>query len=361
MPLDGVRGNRETIERLNAELLSRPSHAYLLAGPRGVGKAMVARGFAHALLCERTPGPGFCCRIENCAVREAGKTARRGRSAERAGAAAERCACCAACVQVAGGMHPDFTALARAEGRSEVLIEQVRELIARLGTRPSRGVRRVAIIDDAETLGIPAQNALLKTLEEPPGHTIIFMVADSERALLDTVRSRLRLVRFGPLEVSDIEAIVGARAGLDAARAAALARLARGSAGRALKLAGGAEPPIRELLSALGGARSLGFAQAQALAQEFFASRDQATENFELIARVLEEILCLKLLRTPPAAAAPEVAETMTRLAESFAIDALLVTLKGAVEASAAIDEMANPRLQAEQWWMTVGAALSSK
>ena len=51
----------------------------------------------------------------------------------------------------------------------------------------------------------------------------------------------------------------------------------------------------------------------------------------------------------------------MTRLAESFAIDALLVTLKGAVEASAAIDEMANPRLQAEQWWMTVGTALSSK
>ncbi|MGB6565432.1 MAG: hypothetical protein WBE69_22760, partial [Candidatus Binataceae bacterium] len=65
MPLDGVRGNRETIERLNAELLSRPSHVYLLAGPRGVGKALVARGFAHALLCERTPGPGFCCRVEN--------------------------------------------------------------------------------------------------------------------------------------------------------------------------------------------------------------------------------------------------------------------------------------------------------
>ena len=73
MPLDGVRGNRETVARLNAELLSRPSHAYLLAGPRGVGKALVARGFAHALLCERTPGPGFCCRVENCPVREAGK------------------------------------------------------------------------------------------------------------------------------------------------------------------------------------------------------------------------------------------------------------------------------------------------
>jgi DNA polymerase-3 subunit delta' len=365
MPLDGVRGNRETIARLNAELLSRPSHAYLLAGPRGVGKALVARGFAHALLCERAPGPGFCCRVDQCPVREAGKMARRGRGAERAGAAAMRCECCASCVQVAGGVHPDFTAVARAEGRSEVLIEQVRELIARLGTRPSRGARRVAIIDDAETLGIPAQNALLKTLEEPPGHTIIFMVTESERALLDTVRSRLRLVRFAPLEVGDIEAIViaraGADAGMDAARAAALARLARGSAGRALKLAGGVEPPIRELLSALGAARRLDFVQTQALAQEFFASREQAAENFELIARVLEEILFLKLLRTPPAAAAPEVAETMTRMAESFALDALLVSLKGAVEAGAAIDAMANPRMQAEQWWMTVGGALRSQ
>jgi len=361
MPLDGVRGNRETIERLNAELLSRPAHAYLLAGPRGVGKAMVARGFAHALLCERAPGPGFCCRVESCPVREGAKPARRGRSAERASAASStRCECCASCVQVAGGVHPDFTAITRAEGRSEVLIEQVRELIARLGTRPSRGARRVAIIDDAETLGIPAQNALLKTLEEPPGHAIVFTVAESERALIDTVRSRLRLVRFAPLDVADIEAIVAGRLGLDAGRAAALARLARGSAGRALRLAGGAEPPIRELLSALGGARRLDFARAQALAQEFFASREQADENFELIARVLEEILCFKLLRTPPAAAAPEVAETMTKMAESFALDALLASLKGAVEAGAAIDAMANPRLQAEQWWMSVGATLGS-
>ena len=144
------------------------------------------------------------------------------------------------------------------------------------------------------------------------------MVAESERALLDTVRSRLRLVRFAPLDVGEIEAIVSARAGVDAERAAALARLARGSAGRALKLASGDEPPIRELLDALGGARRLDFARAQALAQEFFASREQAAENFELIARLLEEMLCLKLLRTPPAAAAPEVAETMTQDGRGF-------------------------------------------
>ena len=114
-------------------------------------------------------------------------------------------------------------------------------------------------------------------------------------------------------------------------------------------------------MNALGSARRLDFARAQALAQEFFASREQAAENFELIARVLEEILCLKRMRTPPAAAAPEVAETMTNMAENFGLDALLASLKGAVEARAAIDEMANPRIQAEQWWMTVRDAMGGQ
>ena len=102
-------------------------------------------------------------------------------------------------MQVALGVHPDFIYVARQPNRSEVLIEQVRDLIGRLGSRPSRGPRRVAIIDDAETLNLPAQNALLKTLEEPPGDTIIFMITQSERALLDTIRSRMRPVRFAPL------------------------------------------------------------------------------------------------------------------------------------------------------------------
>lgn len=362
MPLGGVRGNGETIARLGEELLARPSHAYLLAGPQGVGKGLVARGFAHAFLCERSRGPDFCCRPEDCPPRGARPSTGRGRSGQGSAAGA-RCDCCAGCVQVASGIHPDFTLLVRAEGRSEVLIEQVRELIARLGRRPSRGDRLVAVIDDAETLGIPAQNALLKTLEEPPGHTIIFMVTQSERALLDTVRSRLRLVRFAPLDTAEIEAILKSRkelAELDGESIAAHARLARGSAGRALKLAGGAEPPLRDLSAALLEARRLEFAGAQALAQRFFSNREQAAENFELIARMLEEILCSKLSVAQPQADVTEVAGTMTTIAEGFSLDALLASLEGAVRAGAAVDAMANPRLQAEQWWMAVGKALRS-
>ncbi len=358
MPLTTLRGHREVANRLLSELRNRPSHAYLFSGPRGIGKSLVATSLVHALMCERSPGENFCCSIGRCPVREAPQTER---TRARAGAAdndTPRCDCCSACVQIATGVHPDFTYVSRPAGRTDVLIEQVRELIVRLGTRPSRGSLRIAIIDDAETLNIPAQNALLKTLEEPPGHAIIIMVTSSERALLDTVRSRTRTVRFPALKIADLEGILASRGVDDKARAGALALLARGSAAHALALAAGETPPIKELLAALSNAKSIDFARAQALAQEFFANRDAAAANFELLARLLEEILCCKLLKTDFAAFPPKDAETMAILAEQVDVDALVKCIDAAVRASEAIEGMANPRLQAENWWTIAHQAM---
>ena len=128
----------------------------------------------------------------------------------------------------------------------------------------------------------------------------------SERALLDTVRSRLRPVRFPPLTPAEVEEIVVARGNIDKKRAHAIARLARGSAARGLALIEGDEPPLKELLDALHRAKRLDFAGANAIAQEHFGNREQAADNFELMARLLEEILCAKLLGDVFAAASPE-------------------------------------------------------
>jgi DNA polymerase-3 subunit delta' len=357
MPLAGVAGNRAVIAGLEAELGRRPSHAYLFAGPRGVGKSIVARGVAHYLLCERSPGAQFCCTPADCPVRVAAPAAGRGRGAASA-AAAPRCDCCAGCVQVALGVHPDFVYVARQPNRSDLLIEQVRDLIERLGVRPSRGPRRIAIVDDAETLNLPAQNALLKTLEEPPGHTMMILVTSSERALLDTVRSRLRPVRFGPLSAAEIAGVLVSRAKIEPERANAIAPLARGSISRGLALAQGEEPPVRELVEALGRARALDFAGAQSLAQDFFGARDQAVENFELIARLLEEMLCFKLLGSELIAPAPEAATAMAELARRSDAAGLARVAVIALAAAVAVEEMANSRLQAEQFWIGAGRAL---
>jgi DNA polymerase-3 subunit delta' len=357
MPLNGLRGRREIAEKLLAELASRPSQAYLFSGPRGVGKALVANCLAHSVMCERSPGANFCCTPERCPVRESPQSERiRARAGD--GSATPRCECCSACVQVATGVHPDFSYVSRPAGRTDVLIEQVRELIVELGMRPSRAPTRIAIIDDAETLNIPAQNALLKTLEEPPGNAIIILVSASERALLDTVRSRTRTVRFPALSVTDIEAILVARGIEDPARAGAIARLARGSAARAIALAAGEEPPMKQLLAALNAARSIDFARANALAQEFFANRDTAADNFELLARLLEEILCYKLLKAEFVAVPPESANAMKKLADSIAVDAVVKCIDAAVRATEAVEAMANPRLQAENWWTLAGQAI---
>jgi len=351
MPLNDLRGHKQLYAELQQEISRRPSHAYLFSGPRGIGKSLVAQALVHGLLCERSPGPNFCCTPERCAVRTEALAPKRGKAAP----AAARCECCAACVQVALGVHPDFTFTARAANRTDVLIEQVRELIARLGTKPSRALRRIAIIDDAETLNIPAQNALLKTLEEPPGDAILFLITSSDRMLLDTIRSRLRPVRFGPLAVSDISAILTERAGVNSDRAAALARLSRGSAARALAMVEGVEPPIDPLLRALKRVKELDFIAARALAEEFFNGREQASENFELMARLLEEILAFKLLKTDLTPS--ETKALMIELGQSMSVQTLLEGMELAVKASKAVEGMANPRLQAEQWWMAVSQA----
>ena len=354
MALEGPLGHAAQYENLLAEIRRRPAHGYLFAGPVGVGKSIVAIALIHSLFCELTPGPGFCCTVTDCPVRNGAGVTESGRGG---GPAIPRCDCCAGCVQLAAGVHPDFLGVARETGRSDVTIEQVRNLIARLGSRPTRAPIRAALIDDADTLNLPAQNALLKTIEEPPGSTIIFLIARSERMLLDTVRSRLRLVRFGPLSITDLETLLARRPGLDAERIDAIARLARGSAGRAMSLADGVEPPITALLEAIGRARSLDFAAAQALAQEHFAARDQSVENFELIARMLEEMLWLRLLDRELDSPAGPIAGKMKQIAEGLEIGAILSAMENAVKASGAVDAMANSRLQAERWWLDLARA----
>jgi DNA polymerase-3 subunit delta' len=354
MSLGEIVGNKELIESLAAEISNRPYHAYLFIGPASIGKALVAQGLAHRVLCERSPGAKSCCTPGHCPVR----TSAGGSTGGRTGVG---CDCCSACVQIAAGVHPDFIYVARSPKRTEVLIEQVRDLIERLGVRPVRGNRRIAIIDDAETLNIPAQNALLKTIEEPPPDTIIMLVTRSERALLDTMRSRARAIRFGPLKAAEVQDVLMQRAGIPRERAAAVASLARGNLARAFALADGAEPPLTELLKALVGASSIDFAAANALAQQFFSTRDDAGDNFELIARMLEDMLCCKLLQAELNAPSPEAARMMTQFAQAVDTATLGALLARVLAAHAAVEAMANPRLQAENWWMAAAAALRGR
>ncbi|MDO1527384.1 DNA polymerase III subunit delta' [Fulvimonas sp. R45] len=145
-------------------------HALLLAGPAGLGKRDFLQRFVRGLLCER-PVDGDAC----------------GR--------------CRSCLLLDAGTHPDRVELGyglRKDGvqRSEIVVDQIRELSARLATSSQFGGWQVASIDPADAMNAAAANALLKTLEEPARQTLLVLVADAPWRLPQTIRSRCQRIEF---------------------------------------------------------------------------------------------------------------------------------------------------------------------
>jgi DNA polymerase-3 subunit delta' len=203
MAFRDVIGHRRLVGLLS-QSVSRDTlpPSLLFAGPSGIGKRLTAVATAQALNCKSTQ-------------------------------LLDACGICPACTRIARNVHPDVLIVEPGETGS-IKIEQVRDVIDRAAYRPFEGRRRVVIVDEADALVVPAQNALLKTLEEPPPSSVFFLITSRPDALLPTVLSRCPRLRFRPLSAEDV-----ARAlvvlGHDEEKARAVAATADGSVGRALE------------------------------------------------------------------------------------------------------------------------------
>lgn len=187
---------------LVAALRNGPSHAYVFAGPSGSGKAAAARAFAAELLAEGASDP---------------EDARRRALAERS-------------------PHPDLVWL-RPPGNQHLVEDVRREVIANVSYRPFEGERRVFVIEAADAMAEESQNALLKTLEEPPGYAHLILISSEPAALLDTVLSRCQRIDFTPLSAAAMQRRLAAELpGASPETVAALALLGGGDLGRALML-----------------------------------------------------------------------------------------------------------------------------
>jgi DNA polymerase III subunit delta' len=187
---------------LAAALRSGPAHAYTFVGPSGSGKARAARAFAAELLARGAADPD---------------DARRRALADPS-------------------PHPDLTWL-RPPGNQHLVEDVRREVIAAVAYRPFEGGRRVFVIEAADAMAEESQNALLKTLEEPPGYAHLILITAEPAALLETVRSRCAAVRFAPLPPESLERRLAAELPeREPAEIAALAALAGGDLGRARRL-----------------------------------------------------------------------------------------------------------------------------
>ena len=198
-----IIGHEGPIEHLQrARRSGRLPHALLFQGAESIGKRTVARALAATMLCE------------------AGGD--------------EPCGRCSSCAKIAGGSHPDHLVVRRLSRKIEkggpmsdeessgselsafIRIFQIRELAQHAAFAPREGRCRIFIVDPADRMNPESQNALLKTLEEPPGHSFLILIASRPHLLLSTVRSRSFVVGFAPLpatELADESAAAGSIAG----------------------------------------------------------------------------------------------------------------------------------------------------
>ncbi|MFN7626891.1 MAG: ATP-binding protein [Pirellula sp.] len=194
----------------NAARQERLASTFLMVGPSGIGKRTFARLVAKSLLCTRYEPTEFAT-----------------------------CGACEACVQIEAGTHPDLIEIKREKDKSNLSMEQLvgsdesrmREgLCYEIRMRPYSGRRKIAIVDDVDTLAVEGANSLLKTLEEPPPGALIFLIGTSEQRQLRTIRSRSQIVRFAPLAQDELALLIQ-RHGLadNSADALRLARQSHGS------------------------------------------------------------------------------------------------------------------------------------
>lgn len=202
-----ILGHEGAKAHLQAALTSgQMSHAYLIEGTAGVGKKTLANAFVKALLCEQPLANG------------------------------ESCGCCQSCRSFDHGNHPDVKRIRAEEDKNSISVKQVRdELVKDISIRPYGSRYKVYIIEAADKLTIEAQNAMLKTLEEPPAYGRILLLAESAAAFLPTILSRCVRVSLQPLSQQLIRQGLERR-GIRGERASIAAAFAQGSLGQALML-----------------------------------------------------------------------------------------------------------------------------
>ena len=191
------------VQKLLKGLLEHPGvQTFLWVGPEGSGKKTHVLAFVRSLFCQEGPD----------------------------------CPGCPTCRQVLSKSHPDFFWLARSEGKNDITVEATRELDRKLSNAPFSAPCKVAVVAEADYMNIDAQNAFLKTLEEPPAKSILILLSEKTGDFLPTVLSRCRQVRFPALPATTIAAILEKAYGWKKPEAQNAAQEANGNLTLALKL-----------------------------------------------------------------------------------------------------------------------------
>jgi DNA polymerase III subunit delta' len=303
-------------------------HAYLFTGPDQVGKRTLALAFAMALTCPE------------------------------ASAEAEACGRCRTCTSMRSGTHPDLSLVRLMDGESEIKIDQVRDLQRQLALTPRQAGRRIAMLVDFDLASDEAQNALLKTLEEPAERVVLLLTAATTSRLFPTLVSRCEVLNLRPVPLILIEQSLKEE-GEPAERARLLAALSGGRPGAARVMKADPEAlaqrqeALDDLSQLLGANRNERFAAAEA-----WARKRKKDEELEAVRRRVRPrlITWLTLWRDGLLAshgvqthlANPDRAADLERLAGSFSRETLAAGVTAIQTALDRLDRYGNIQLTLE-------------
>lgn len=167
---ENIIGHEQNIEHLeNAIENGQVSHAYIFNGEDGIGKMTTAKAFVKALLCESK----------------------------------NSCGTCQSCIQIDSGNHPDVIYVTHE--KAGIAVDDIRDQVNQsVFVKPYSSDYKVYIIDEADKMNAAAQNALLKTIEEPPAYAVIILLSNNKESFLETIVSRCVVLNFGPLKESQV-------------------------------------------------------------------------------------------------------------------------------------------------------------
>ena len=262
-----ITGHEAAVELLDNSLKNdRLSHAYLFVGPAQVGKMTLAINLAQALNCEKDDKP---------------------------------CGACSSCQRIMGLKHADVQVIDLG-GKTEVSIDQIRELERYASLKPFEGKSRVFIIDNADFMSSEAANCLLKTLEEPPPFVYMILLSTSEKAILSTILSRCQKLELRPIAISAIEGALIERYGTKPEDAHVLARLSSGCMGWAVQTSVNADAILhrKELIETLVNIakadRLEKFSYSASMASKFSKNRAEVQKLLSLWISLWRDLLLIK-------------------------------------------------------------------
>ena len=296
----------------------------IFAGPSGVGKRMAAVALAQLVNCASPTGDDACGE-------------------------------CASCRRIARGVHADVLIVEAGE-TGAIKIEQIREVVERAAYRPFEGRRRVVIIDDAEHIAPAGQDALLKTLEEPPSATTFVLVTSMPETLLATIRSRCQRLRFGRLGPAEVARVLIEKHGYSEADAHAAAAFSDGSIGRALEEASDAFVEARaaalQLLEIVASVppppRRIQAASGLPGAGRSKADRDALAQSLRAMATILRDLGILNASTDTSGLANADLTARLQALVRSFDRGRLLSAFAAVDRALNALDRNASPKIVAD-------------